>query len=143
MASNTVNRGWLRKQIEAGNVEVKCNYSLTDDYAWDNANNGGKTDWMPARIRRPKFAKLDNDGGYQDGRCIDDDRKDGYMNLDEHDLTSRSGMAYRDSKDNSIIRLSPYSNLCYSMRIVVTVKQPAAAVPLVLKQQEYPEALFL
>lgn len=141
MASNTVNRGWLRKQIEAGNVEVKCDYSMTDDYAWDNASGFGKTDWMPARIRHPKFAEYTNDVGNRDSRCVDDDRKDGYMNLDEHDLTSRSGMAYRDSKDNSIIRLSPYSNLCYSMRIVATKKQ-AAAKP-AAKQQEYPEALFL
>lgn len=141
MASNTVNRGWLRKQIEAGNVEVKCDYSMTDDYAWDNASGFGKTDWMPARIRHPKFTEYTNDVGNTCHRCIDDDRKDGYMNLDEHDLTSRSGMAYRDSKDNSIIRLSPYSNLCYSMRIVATKKQ-AAAKP-AAKQQEYPEALFL
>ena len=141
MASNTVNRGWLRKQIEAGNVEVKCNYSMTDDYAWDAASGFGKTDWMPARIRRPKFAKPGNNEGYREGCCIDDDRKDGYMNLDECDLTSRSGMAYRDSQDNSIIRLSPYSNLCYSMRIVATKKQ--AAVKPAAKQQEYPEALFL
>ena len=96
MASNTVNRGWLRKQIELGNVEVKCDYSYTDDYAYDNASGFGKTGWMPARIRHPEFEEYTSQVGNTQHRCVDDDRKDGYMNRDEHDLTSRSGMAYRD-----------------------------------------------
>jgi hypothetical protein len=48
---NTINRGWLRRRIEAGEVEAKCDYQYSDDYAWDAATDFRKTDWMPARVR--------------------------------------------------------------------------------------------
>ena len=48
--STTVKRNWLRKQIELGNIEIKCNMILTDDYAFDNATNCQKSDWKKADI---------------------------------------------------------------------------------------------
>ncbi|MEX3625064.1 hypothetical protein [Viridibacillus arvi] len=38
----TVRQDTVRKAIERGEFEkIKCAYHLTDDYAWDNANNFG------------------------------------------------------------------------------------------------------
>jgi len=38
------NRGHLIRMAKAGRLFVKCSYSMTDDYAFDNANNFGKSD---------------------------------------------------------------------------------------------------
>jgi hypothetical protein len=46
-----VNRGWLKKQIEKGNIEIKCEQVLTDDYAFDAAFNFQKSDWVKADIK--------------------------------------------------------------------------------------------
>jgi hypothetical protein len=42
--SLTVNRAWLKKQIAAGNVEIKTDMILTDDYAFDAAYKNQKSD---------------------------------------------------------------------------------------------------
>jgi hypothetical protein len=47
----TVRRDWLKKQIEKGNIEIKCDQILTDDYAHDDATNCGKTTWAKADIK--------------------------------------------------------------------------------------------
>ncbi|MCA9875303.1 MAG: hypothetical protein KC441_16645 [Anaerolineales bacterium] len=47
---NTVNRGWLKRQILAGRVIAKCNYYHTDDYAFDAAVNFRQSGWLKARI---------------------------------------------------------------------------------------------
>ena len=50
--SNTVNRAWLRRQIEKGNVQIKCDMVLTDDYAMDSAMNFQKEEgWKTADIK--------------------------------------------------------------------------------------------
>jgi len=38
------NRGHLIRMAKAGRLFVKCSYSMSDDYAFDNANNFGKAD---------------------------------------------------------------------------------------------------
>jgi len=48
--SGTVNRGWLKKQIAAGNVEIKTDIILTDDYAFDASSNCQKSEWRKADI---------------------------------------------------------------------------------------------
>ena len=94
-----VNRGWLKRQVEAGMVEAKCNYLLTDDYAGDKANNFAKTDWMPARIRR----------NYNDFVL-------GQINLWGHDFKCKPGGAWRE--DDGTITLIVHSNLSYSLRLI-------------------------
>ena len=47
---NTINRGWLKRQIEQGNVEARRLYKYTDDYAYDADTDYGRTDWLPAYI---------------------------------------------------------------------------------------------
>jgi len=52
-ATKKTTRGTLQNAAKKGQLWVKCIFSLTDDYAYDNANNFGKDDtftqvyWMP------------------------------------------------------------------------------------------------
>ncbi|XAI95982.1 hypothetical protein [Microcystis phage Mwe-JY26] len=64
LRETTVNRGWLRRRIEAGEVEAKCDGKYTDDYAWDAATDFGKTDWLPARVRPEGELWSDAPGGF-------------------------------------------------------------------------------
>lgn len=59
--SGTVNRGWLKRRILAGEVEARRNYRYTDDYAYDAAVDFGKTDWIPAHVVGP------DESQYRDG----------------------------------------------------------------------------
>ena len=93
MREGKVNRGWLLRQVQAGNVEVKCNYSMTDDYAFDAAYNFGKTDWMPAQ---------------------DYFKKDG-CKLAWY-FSTKGGFAYWN-EDKSEIAMSVYSNYSLQLRI--------------------------
>ena len=111
----TVNRAWLKRQIDAGRVEAKCSHHLTDDYAFDNANNFGKTDWMPARIRRPVFGTYINHLGFELDRCIDSDFVQGQMNFTEHDFVGKSGGAYY--QPDGTIHFYVHSNASYELRI--------------------------
>ncbi len=118
MKYKTVNRGWLKRQVEKGNVIIKCDFHYTDDYAWDAARNYGETEWFPARIRHPKWEDCKDQFGYDRTRCVDDDRKEGYMNMDESDFRSQSGMAYtRVGDPEKIISFSIHSNLSFSCKI--------------------------
>ena len=100
MAYQTVNRGWLKRQIEAGKMEIKCRYEYTDDYAGDAAANFGKTDWMPARI----------------GSTLND-KAEGVISLQEYSFKGRDGAAYR-TDDSSVITLRVYRGLVYEFRAV-------------------------
>ena len=46
----TVRRDWLKRQIIKGNIEIKTDMILTDDYAFDNAYNCQKSGWRKANI---------------------------------------------------------------------------------------------
>ena len=50
----TYNRGRLKREIQKGLWLVKCDGKYTDDYAFDAANNYGKTGYVPA-IYFPSF----------------------------------------------------------------------------------------
>ena len=90
--NQTVRRDWLKKQIEAGKMEIRCLQDLTDDYAYDSANNGGRTEWMDG----VEWVKNQS------------------KNLYDWKFRSTSGGAYRE-KDGKII-FYVYSNLCYELR---------------------------
>lgn len=51
-----INKPWLKKWVkemfDLGLLEYKRAYNYTDDYAWDNANNNGKTDWLLVTDKR-------------------------------------------------------------------------------------------
>ena len=111
----TVNRGWLKKQIANGKVEAKCRYAMTDDYRFDNANEFGKTDWMQARFYYPVFGKVTLQNGITITRCEKDDRKEGQANFSESDLKTKSGAAYRN--DDGTITLRIHSNEVWTLRV--------------------------
>jgi hypothetical protein len=112
---NTIKRNWLKKQIELGKVEAKCNFKLTDDYAWDNADNFGKTDWMPARISHPTYAEYTTACGSVCTRCVDDDFVQGSLNFHDSDFAYKTGYACHN--DDGTIRFSVLSGELYTLRI--------------------------
>ena len=60
----TVRRDWLKRQIAKGNIEIKCNMILTDDYAYDNASNCQKSDWKKANIENFSEQDFKYQSGY-------------------------------------------------------------------------------
>lgn len=112
----TIKRNWLKKQIELGKIEAKCNYHMTDDYAWDNANNFGKTDWMKARLSNPTYKEVTLYNGNKTTIRDNDDFIEGMMNFRSYDFTGKSGGAYTNERGEIILRV--HSNLSYTLRIV-------------------------
>jgi len=97
----TVNRGWLKKQIEKGIVMARCDYHYTDDYAWDYANNCGKQEtYIPCRM------KGDHEKNTQ-----------GFICFSDWDLRTKTGGAYWENEAEKIIGLSIHSNLAYTLKI--------------------------
>ena len=111
----TIKRNWLKKQIAIGNCEAKCNGRYTDDYQFDNAENFGKTDWLPARISTPVFQEFVNRVGNVENRCVADDFVEGMMNFRDYDFEGKSGRAYQH-EESGIITLRIHSNESYSIR---------------------------
>ncbi len=111
----TVRRDWLKKQVEAGKVEAKCDMRLTDDYAFDSAYGFGKTDWMPARISKPVFEMVKNYVGNEIDHCVDSDRLDGYVNFRDHHFEGISGYAKRN--EDGTIYLHSGGSESYTLRI--------------------------
>lgn len=129
----TVNRGWLRKQIEQGKIEAKCDYHLTDDYKADDANNMGKTGWMVARIRKPVFETYTHLNGVVVDRCVHDDFVAGQMNFMVHDFKTKRGSAWEEA--NGHIAFLVHSNASYTLRIRQTVPvKPRVRIMAVAKE---------
>jgi hypothetical protein len=93
-----VNRGWLKRLVQAGKVEARCDYHLTDDYAFDVGRDPGRIRWMPARFST----------GYGDF-------VEGQMNLRDLDFSGPVGRAWLS--DDGTITLDVHSNCCYSLRV--------------------------
>ena len=111
---NTINRAWLKRQVAAGKIVARCEYRLTDDYRFDDANDLGRSGWLKTRIREPQWATFTNYAGAMQEYCVDDDRVAGRINFDAHDFTSKSGGAYRNA--DGTITLRVHSNLVYTLR---------------------------
>lgn len=77
--TKTIRKDKLKKLINAGKIQAKCNYHLTDDYKYDYANNEGKTPWLPCRIKDSDSAHpikgyinlMPCDFTFKTARCID------------------------------------------------------------------------
>lgn len=111
----TVKRNWIKKQIELGKMEAKCDLSLTDDYQFDNGNDFGKTGWMPARMSHPEYAEYINQVGNRDTRCINHDFVEGAMNFHDYEFTGKAGGAYKN--DDGTIHLYVHSNCSFTLRM--------------------------
>ena len=95
----TIRRDKIKRLIENGKIEARCKYRYTDDYAYDNIANFGKTGWLPARIS----------SGYSD-------KKEGYINFEEHDFRYKSGTAWEN--EDGTITFMVLSNNSFALRIV-------------------------
>lgn len=111
----TVNRRWLMNKVKRGKAEVCRRYRVTDDYQYDNASNFGKTEWLPARIRSPKYEEFTEDK-ITVTRCTNDDRLPGYFNLDACIFGWKSGRAYWNDDDDTITLTG--AGECYTFRIL-------------------------
>jgi len=104
------------KQVEAGKVEAKCDFHLTDDYAFDNATGFGKTEWMKARISHPTWRTVTYQNGNTNDVVDNHDFIEGQMNFHTFDFGTTTGRAYK--QDDGTIMLYVHSNACYTLRIV-------------------------
>ena len=111
----TIRRNWLKKQVELGKVEARCELRLTDDYRFDNATDFGKTEWLPAYLPSPTFEKVTLDNGNQIDVCTDPDLRKGQISLHGHYFDGNGG--YAAQNDNGIITLKVHGNLYYSLRV--------------------------
>ena len=105
----TIRRDWLKRQVEAGKMEARCDLDIEHDGNGSNDSYGGP--WRGARLSTPKYAR----DGNGISRCTDLDFIDGQMNFDAFDFRSSSGCAYADSKAGPFT-LHVHSNLCYTLR---------------------------
>jgi len=96
-------RGHLRNLIKKGLIEAKCNYRYTDDYAYDNATNFGKTDWKPAYLE-----SMIPEGEQIDGIIFDDSG-------DYDDFKTPTGALF--PRENGEYSFLIHSNLSFRVRI--------------------------
>lgn len=96
--TGTVNRGTIKKLIEAGVLVASCNYRLSDDYAFDNATNFGKTDFIPARLKKDSK-----------------DWQEGFANFDDYDFKTKSGKAWLN-QDGKSITLKIHENESWDLK---------------------------
>lgn len=114
-----IRRDWLQRQVDAGMIDARCNYHLTDDFLSDVANDHGKTDWLPARISRP-YRK---DPSSTNRRFMDDEERDfiaGMMNFHASDFEGSCGRCYWANAEQTLISLIVHSNLSYTLRLRAT-----------------------
>lgn len=83
--TSTVNRLWLRKQIEAGNLEAQS-------YSYDDQYGASRQEWAPAYLSPD----------------LHEPHKQGMIRVWTHDLESRAGKAYHDREGT--ITLYVHSN---------------------------------
>jgi hypothetical protein len=105
----SINRGKLLRAAKAGKLVGKVSNHLTDDYAFDAANNFGRTEWLPVVI--------DNKAGAW---------AEGKITLYEDAFRGRGGYAYEADEGNGEIILGIYSGYTLHVKIVET---PAASTP--------------
>jgi len=115
--NKTIRRDWLRKQIIAGKIESRCVFEIEHDGTGAYDRFGGE--WMPARIRHPRFEEFTNCYGNQQSRCADPDFIEGQSNFNESDFTTKSGGAYlsgTDPEGRKLYSFHIHSNSCYTLR---------------------------
>ena len=112
MTTQTVRRDWLKKQVEAGNMECRCDHYIEHDGNGQYDTIGGP--WKDARICHPKFEPRQMPAGHYCDVCVDHDFIEGKMNMMTCEFNGNCGRAHRG--ENGVITLLVHSNLCYSLR---------------------------
>ena len=88
-----IRRDWLRRQVQAGKMEARCDFHFDAHYEQDTASRV----WMPARFS-------ENYGDFVDG----------VINFKPFDFRTKSGCAYGEK--DGIIHLVVHSNSSFSLR---------------------------
>jgi len=101
------NRGHLKRLIAKSMIEARCRYHYTDDYAWDNATNFGKTDWLSA------YLKSEIKEGEQVKGII----------FEDWDFKTSSGYLSLNREKEGIYTFAIHSNLVYEVRVKETKKE--------------------
>lgn len=132
-----VNRGHLLRAARKGNLWAKCNFRLTDDYAWDAADGFGKMDdFLRVYLRDPytrpnpdQINQLYATGAPQDEiqRARDDEQRHwrefcdvqrdkacGMLMLNVDDFRSQCGHCHGNAECGNF---SIHSNLNYAYEI--------------------------
>lgn len=109
----TPQRRTILKLIRAGKVEVRCLYSYTDDYAYDAANDHGRTDWKPVAIVEDQpYTMFQNYSGEREVKHFE--RRSGHIHFYEKDFEAHG---VRISMYNGVLNLRVHSNKVYELRI--------------------------
>jgi hypothetical protein len=92
-------RGHLKNLVKKGMIEAKCLFSMTDDYAYDNAYKFGvDKDYLPC-----EFVEFYSDA------------KKGFISFKDWDFGTASG--YLSKEQNGTYSFAIHSNLVYTVRI--------------------------
>ena len=135
------NRGHLIRMAKAGRLFVKCSYSMSDDYAFDNANNFGKADafsqvFLSAEYESPHREELNAlyaahhpkmppeteietiriaiNRDDQAFRAAEDKECDGRFKMKLWDFRTQSGHCSGTKESGSF---TVHSNLCYEYEV--------------------------
>jgi len=109
---NTVNRGWLKKQVAAGKMQARCDFDFDDIYG-----NQADMIWKPARLSPDReWEEYEDSNGLTRHRLVNgnDLYKLGCISFESWDFATKSGWAHRNT-DNTI-QLVVHSNLSYMLR---------------------------
>jgi len=99
----TVNRGWLKRQVEKGKMESLCNYSF--DPMTDGIEYGDKK-WRQARLQIRQYDEND--------KLVNDDWIEGMANFTDWDFHTKSGCAWQT--EDGLIHLIIHSNESHTLR---------------------------
>lgn len=94
----TLRRDKLLRDLRKGLHYGMCNYRHTDDYAFDDSHNFGKTNFLEVNIRTESK----------------DPSKEGHINLWESDFRGSCGSAWIN--DDGTVTLVVHSNLSYDFK---------------------------
>lgn len=117
-----VNRGWLLRRALEGKLWLKCNFSLTDDYAFDNAYNFGEMDHYKQVAVMPEYVKPDgyDQMSYDDQRRLYGQFRDDFLTANQGKIIrykgdfKGSGYVFGDKQKGSF---SVHSNLSYEYEV--------------------------
>lgn len=115
--NKTIRRDWLKRQVEQGKIESRCDFEIEHDGSGAYDRFGGE--WMEARIRRPRFEEITNCYGNKQNVCADTDFIEGKSNFMDSDFTTKSGGCYPagvDAEGRKLYSLHIHSNSCYTLR---------------------------
>lgn len=104
--NKTINRGWIKRQIEQGKMEATNSYRFEP---MDDSLEYGNGKWLPARVQQAIINEKDITKGY--------DWIGGYYNFHPHDFKSKSGHCYESDSEKGIYHLIVHSNHCDLLRV--------------------------